>query len=39
VVEPGGAVAAAEAFPQIAAAQAWLSTIAEVTEMTLVDAR
>jgi hypothetical protein len=35
-------VAAAEAFPQIAAAEAWLSTIADVTDMshaTLVDAR
>jgi hypothetical protein len=35
-------VADAEAFPQIAPAQAWLSTIAEVTDMsqaTLVDAR
>jgi quinol monooxygenase YgiN len=36
------AVAAAAAFPQIQAAQEWLSTIAEVNDMvhaTLVDAR
>jgi hypothetical protein len=36
------ALAAAEAFPQIEAAQAWLSTIGEVTEISharLVDAR